>query len=72
VDSSVDLTQGLQPVEVSPDHSVPPVGFGDRAATCEHGERRSSIVPEKEPYSPPPVRRFRHREVKVGINFVPR
>jgi hypothetical protein len=37
--------QGLQPTEVPLDHTVPPVGLGDRAAIHEHGERRIIIVP---------------------------
>jgi hypothetical protein len=59
-------------VEVPLGHTVPPVGLGNGAATCEHGERCVGVIPRKEPYFPPPVRRTKHWEVEVGINSTPR
>jgi hypothetical protein len=50
-----DLTQGLQPTEVSPGHSILPVGLGDGATSREHEEQHIDVVPQKEPYSLPPV-----------------
>jgi hypothetical protein len=34
-------------MEVPRGHSVPQVGLGDRVATCEHGEWRVSVIPQK-------------------------
>jgi hypothetical protein len=67
-----DLTQGSQPTKVLPRHSVSPVGLGVGTATREHRERCIDVVPQKESYFLPPVRRSRHREVEVGINSMPR
>jgi hypothetical protein len=53
-------------------HTVPPFGLRDGAATHEHGEWRIGVIPQKEPYFPPPDRRVGHRKVKVGINSRPR
>jgi hypothetical protein len=53
-----DLPQGLQPAEVLLSHTIPPVGLGDGAATCEPGEQHISVVPQKEPYFPPLVQRI--------------
>jgi hypothetical protein len=50
-------------------HSIPPVGLGDGLATHEHGERRISIVPNKEPYFLPPIQSFGHGEVEVGYSL---
>jgi hypothetical protein len=58
-------------MEVPLGHTVPPVGLGDGAATHEHAERCISVVPQKEPYFPPPVRGTERREVEVWINFAP-
>jgi hypothetical protein len=66
------LTQVLHLVEVLPSHSVPLVVLGDGVATCEHREWHVGIVPQKELYFPPPVHRFGHVEVEVGINSMPR
>jgi hypothetical protein len=63
-----DLPWGLQPVEVLLSHIVPPSGLTDRAAAHEHGERRISVIPQKESYFLPPVGRTGHQEVEVGIN----
>jgi hypothetical protein len=54
-----DLTQGLYPTEVPLDHIVPPVGLGAEVTTHEDEERRISVVPHKESYSSPHVRRTR-------------
>jgi hypothetical protein len=43
----------------------------DGTATREHGERHIGVVPQKEPNFPPPVRRFEHGEVEVGIDYMP-
>jgi hypothetical protein len=67
-----DVTQGLYPVEVLPSHTVPPLGFRDRAANHEHRERRVDDIPQIEPYFPPHDRRVRQWEVKVGISSRPR
>jgi hypothetical protein len=48
------------------------IGFGDGAATSEYEEWGVRVVPQKEPYFLPPVRRTRCREVEVGINSTPR
>jgi hypothetical protein len=40
------LLQGLQPTEVHLRHTVPLVGMGDRASTCERGERHVGGVPQ--------------------------
>jgi hypothetical protein len=41
-------------------------------ATHEHGKWHVCVIPQKEPYFPPPDRRAEHREVKVGIISRPR
>jgi hypothetical protein len=41
-------------------------------ATHKHRERHVSVVPQKELYFSSPVCRSGHREVKVGIDSVPR
>jgi hypothetical protein len=66
------LLSGLQPTEVLLNHTIPRVGLGDGPVAHEHGEQCISVVPQKEPYFPPPVRRTRHQVVKVGINSTPR
>jgi hypothetical protein len=58
----------LQVAEVPLGHSVPPIGFRDRAATGEHGERCVGVVPQKESYFLPLVCGFRYREADVGID----
>jgi hypothetical protein len=40
--------------------------------THEHGERCIGVIPQKEPYFLPTIRRTGRREVKVGINYVPK
>jgi hypothetical protein len=50
-------------------HAIPPVGLGDGAATCEHGEHRVGAILQKEPYFPPPVWKTECLELEVGINF---
>jgi hypothetical protein len=40
--------------------------------THEHGERRVGVIPQKEPYFPPPIRGFGHGEVEVRIDSMPR
>jgi hypothetical protein len=45
---------GVGPEEVRLSHTVPLVELGDGMATHERGERRISIIPQKEPYPPPP------------------
>jgi hypothetical protein len=42
-----DLTQGLQPEEVSFGYFVPLVGLGNRAGTGEHRKRHIGVVPKK-------------------------
>jgi hypothetical protein len=59
-------------MEVPPGHSIPSVGLGDGAASCEQGERHIGVVPKKEPYFSPPVRRTGQGEVEVGIDSMPR
>jgi hypothetical protein len=59
-------------MEVCPDHTEPPVRLGDATAPREHGERRISVIPEKEPYFLPPVWRTGRQEVEVRINSAPR
>jgi hypothetical protein len=49
-----------------------PSWVGGGAATRENGEWRIGVVPQKESYFPPPVRRIRYREVEVWINSAPR
>jgi hypothetical protein len=66
--STNDLLQGLQPVEVRLGHTIPPVGLGDGVATRERGERCVGIIPQEDPYFPPPDWRVEQREVKVWIN----
>jgi hypothetical protein len=63
---------GLHATVVCPDHTVPPVGLGDGAATCEHGELLVSVIPQKELYFLPTIWRIRCREVEVGMNSVPK
>jgi hypothetical protein len=46
--------------------------MGDGAATNEHGERHVGVIPLKEPYFLPPVRRTGRQEVEVGISSTPR
>jgi hypothetical protein len=58
-------------MEVFPYDTIPSVGLGEGVATHEHREWCVSIVPQKEPYFPPPIWRSRHMEVEVGINSVP-
>jgi hypothetical protein len=70
--SSNELPQGLQLVKVCLSHTVPLVGLGGWAVNGEHGERCVSIIPQKEPCSPPPDRRVGYQEVKVGIKSRPR
>jgi hypothetical protein len=48
-----DLLQGLQPAKVCLSHTVPPVGLGDGAITCEC----------MEPYFAPPDQRVRHHVI---------
>jgi hypothetical protein len=59
-------------VEVLPSHPIPLVGLGNGAVTCEHGERHGGIVPQKEPYFLTPIHGFRHWEVEVRIDTMPR
>jgi hypothetical protein len=59
-------------MDVSLGHNVPPLGLGNGAATVDHEERRVDIIPQKEPYFPPPGRRVRHQKTKVWINSRPR
>jgi hypothetical protein len=59
-------------VEILLGHPVALAGLGDGAVTHEHRERHDSIIPQKEPYFLPPIRGFRHEEVKVRINAMPR
>jgi hypothetical protein len=46
--------------------------LGDGEATCEHGKPHVDVVSQKEPYFPPPICGFRHSEVEVGIDSMPR
>jgi hypothetical protein len=46
----------------------PPAGLADRAATHEHEEWHVGVVPQKEPFFLPPIRRTGCQEVEVGIN----
>jgi hypothetical protein len=41
-----DLQLGLQPMEVSLNHTILPVGMGDGTATQKCGERGISVVPQ--------------------------
>jgi hypothetical protein len=63
-----DLTQGLYLMKVPLGHIVLPIGLGDGVATCEHEKRRVGVVPQKEPYFPPPIWRIGCRVVEVEIS----
>jgi hypothetical protein len=64
-----DLTQGLQPTEVPLGHSPSWVGrWGSYPST----RGVIGVIPQKEPYFPPPVRRSGHGEVEVGIYYMPK
>jgi hypothetical protein len=39
-----NLQQGLQPMMVSPSHTIVLVGLGDGTTTSKQGERRISVV----------------------------
>jgi hypothetical protein len=59
-------------VKVLLGHNIPPFGLRGGETTHEHREQHVGIVPQKEPYFPPPDRRMEHREMKVEINYRPR
>jgi hypothetical protein len=44
----------------------------DGVVTCEHGEWRVSVVPQKEQHFLPPVHGFSHGEVEIRIDTMPR
>jgi hypothetical protein len=66
-----DLQQGLHPVEVSPSHTILPVGMGDGMATRKHRERCVGVILQQEPCFLPPDWRVRQQNRKVGINIRP-
>jgi hypothetical protein len=44
--STNDLQQGLEPVEISLNNTILLVGMGDGTATHKHGEWRIGVVPQ--------------------------
>jgi hypothetical protein len=67
-----NLTQGLQLAEVLLGHPIPLVRLGDMLVTHDHEEWCSGGIPKKEPHFLPPVHGFRHGEVEIGIDAMPR
>jgi hypothetical protein len=62
---------GLQLTEVLLCHLVPSVMVGNEAVTGDCGEWRVSVVPQVEPLLSPPLHRFGHMIVEIGIDTLP-
>jgi hypothetical protein len=65
--------QWLHGSDVLLGHPIPPVGLGDGTVASKHGERRGGGgVPQVEPHFLPPINGFRHGDVEIRIDTLPR
>jgi hypothetical protein len=63
-----DDAHGLQLVGIFLSHPIPPAGLDGGAATSNHNERCSGIIPQEEPPFLKSNQRVRDREVEVWVN----